>query len=1596
MANKKSIGLPGGPNEYITDISEYLSIEGYKFNSPDVDNPFNIIDSGSITMQDVEFPVLGTDNLGNSQMMLPENDYQFPGDMVFEIPMAQKGNGEFRDFEGIPFLSSIAAGDFARHQHHNSRLADLYRYYSGRPLEDDILEVSNTKPTKAKDTNVKYISLNKNQQLVQEVIDNYNRVSTGNFYTNKTRPDLIMSADDNEIQLDTNNYKVTGYREVDDINDYQLNAIGNYFTGFGEDENGTYISYYDKFDQAGGLGGNANFGEKLGLTKPFEIYDRIYVEKDKDSGKYIQKKKGGGSVSWNWKGESYSGTLIPSMENEKNRYARTKNGKIKTLPKAQEGDETGQTEFKIDDRSGKINTTKGYDENKLFEFIKDKYKKVNTSTQKNDLVNKLSTPAFRERYKKNIFNISGENLSDEELTSRINSQIDFTAAGPDFHIKMPFVTNSPDSGYQRGTTPFISPFSNRQKLSYQGNQGLFQANNPEFFGDITDPDFPELTKYPYIVQLADKNDPYIMGDRDVVPFDAEGSTIVHEYAHSYNTPFSPLFKPAGIADEYGDGVINPNAYYEIDRGNYNSETERYDKKGSYEEIPAKRYKNWLSNLFGEDYFTDTKEAQPYGNWAMKPWEISSIRSQTEDKLKNANIWDNTKGEFNESNLNKMLRSNRYNSEGPETMHLDKLGYNELERINYNKKQINRKQERFNSGIDGNSSNYIMDNIIDTDGNRPVMKIDDFNIIFNNSQSSLRDNQKYSDFTSLVNDSKVGSRGKKKRANELLNKIYSDVKNELNQGYEAEKIELQKNFDIKKKEVLPKMKMYFNEIAMDDVNQPVMAQQGYEFRQGDENLFQREIFDYKNFADKLANPFTAFGYSARNEPTPKGLNVSNPNRNNFDMIADVFNPFAWAQYAENSKRDFEEGEVLSGSLNALGAIPIIPAWLSRAKIGELPKMINKLINPKGSTAIKDQVKKYSGNTPRNLDDITPVKGVKPPHVIKKPKTGGPTDDVIPDGFNLQTPLQQLAAGADSFRATIQKRLNDLKPGSEGFERLVEAEAKYLQSVGQPYNKVFAERNALARYNELVSAKGNTINDNALAMWKDAIGDPKHVNHNIARELFKNNDGLYYNAWFQNAPRTAVYQTGDFVPKKYKDPVTGLEMPFADDYYKKYLADPNMVINLKRLGKESIPGKVTTGMKYSNNAPVEVHEINHLLQAGRKMPLDDYARKLTPSPNLSKTGKAQWDYFKEGSSGQEPTSYLAELRQSMLDRGIIKNIYDDITPNKLIQAEVSFANKPRGFYDYGWDRGGKNSGFLSNTRVLDLYEKTAKNREILSRALNKLPAAIPVVGASTALSQEQDGGTTPSRSQIIVSEDEQNKKNNQVLGLTNIIDYMVESRGGNEKTWTDLADNIAFHESGPQQRMNPLARQITKDGEKDGLGRGMFQFEPESFDTAKTRYKNVAEAAGKKTGIKYTLNENILNAESALDLSAKDQYTLFFANLIESPAVLKDYADGKLSMADVWLKGHKNVSKKGNRKSFANSMEAAKKELGKTGFLQFSLEDLLPYKKGGESDMLDTYKNYINGKVKSQEANNIYDKLNRIHLNDARRMGMSVPNYIMTHL
>lgn len=59
---------------------------GYRRTSPDRDRPFNIIPSGKISMNQVDHPVIGIDNLGTAQLMMPGADYFYPGNTVVEFP----------------------------------------------------------------------------------------------------------------------------------------------------------------------------------------------------------------------------------------------------------------------------------------------------------------------------------------------------------------------------------------------------------------------------------------------------------------------------------------------------------------------------------------------------------------------------------------------------------------------------------------------------------------------------------------------------------------------------------------------------------------------------------------------------------------------------------------------------------------------------------------------------------------------------------------------------------------------------------------------------------------------------------------------------------------------------------------------------------------------------------------------------------------------------------------------------------------------------------------------------------------------------------------------------------------------------------------------------------------------------------------------------------------------------------------------------------------------------------------------------------------------------------------------------------------------
>jgi hypothetical protein len=48
-----------------------------------------LIPSRKITMQNVGYPVFGVDDTGHWNVMQPEQDYEYPGKFVFEIPLNQ-------------------------------------------------------------------------------------------------------------------------------------------------------------------------------------------------------------------------------------------------------------------------------------------------------------------------------------------------------------------------------------------------------------------------------------------------------------------------------------------------------------------------------------------------------------------------------------------------------------------------------------------------------------------------------------------------------------------------------------------------------------------------------------------------------------------------------------------------------------------------------------------------------------------------------------------------------------------------------------------------------------------------------------------------------------------------------------------------------------------------------------------------------------------------------------------------------------------------------------------------------------------------------------------------------------------------------------------------------------------------------------------------------------------------------------------------------------------------------------------------------------------------------------------------------------------
>jgi hypothetical protein len=85
-----------------------VSMQGYKDDSPYKDNPFNTIygtpEGTSITMEGVSTPLIGIDEFGNRQEMVPGEEYFFPGSRVKETRMQNGGQNLYNVSMNNPMI----------------------------------------------------------------------------------------------------------------------------------------------------------------------------------------------------------------------------------------------------------------------------------------------------------------------------------------------------------------------------------------------------------------------------------------------------------------------------------------------------------------------------------------------------------------------------------------------------------------------------------------------------------------------------------------------------------------------------------------------------------------------------------------------------------------------------------------------------------------------------------------------------------------------------------------------------------------------------------------------------------------------------------------------------------------------------------------------------------------------------------------------------------------------------------------------------------------------------------------------------------------------------------------------------------------------------------------------------------------------------------------------------------------------------------------------------------------------------------------------------------------------------------------------------
>ena len=133
-------------------------------------------------------------------------------------------------------------------------------------------------------------------------------------------------------------------------------------------------------------------------------------------------------------------------------------------------------------------------------------------------------------------------------------------------------------------------------------------------------------------------------------------------------------------------------------------------------------------------------------------------------------------------------------------------------------------------------------------------------------------------------------------------------------------------------------------------------------------------------------------------------------------------------------------------------------------------------------------------------------------------------------------------------------------------------------------------------------------------------------------------------------------------------------------------------LSKLELRKTPNKIVRGPENLNDIYLDPYEFN---------------RRMSDK-------QAATDYFTYGSEGREKSAFAAEAQQYMLDKGIIKHPYENITPDKVRHAMVE-AQFDKETYPI---------------RLFHIMKNTDNNYKTVSDALNKMLTVSPILAGGTA--------------------------------------------------------------------------------------------------------------------------------------------------------------------------------------------------------------------------------------------------------------------------